>query len=476
MKKTQRNLSKLLLCVLLLSIVLLPFGGTAFAAKDAVQEARNGVVSIYTEVYYGYLGTLSMGGTGFCVGETDKPIQYVVTNKHVVLGDPGLEDFITGHESVVLVDGQEYTVAEYITSETEDLCILRLNSTIAARKPLPLGSSDDVNVTDEIYALGFPDTSDVTTRVNLASNVNEVTVTKGAVTRNHVMSAEMSSGSDYIQTDANISSGNSGGPLITEDGVVVGVNTWVNVSGSTTAIQAFALDIRYVRSMLDARAIPYITGKQPSPIPWAIILIALGAMLVIGAIVAIILISTKSKRTAAAAASAGPVYADPNLGGQGFAQGPVGQNYAQVPPANNYAQIPGAQNVAQQNWANQYPQNEPELDLGVTEPAPPESGTIKVLAGSMRGAEIPIRDGETLWIGKDAKSCNVVFDPSFTHISRMHCSVTYNAQSDRYIVVDESTNGTYLENGTRLPKHERRPLSPGTTLRLAKDGNCVRLG
>ena len=210
-------------------------------------------------------------------------------------------------------------------------------------------------------------------------------------------------------------------------------------------------------------------------LPLIIALIAVGALMIIGGVVAIILVSVKSKKKKAAAVPPVQEYVDPNYAAPNYQpQVPAGPNYQQIPGQNyQQGQIPGAQ----QNWGNAYPvQNEPVVDLGVTEAAPPETGTIKVLAGSMRGAEIPIRDGETLWVGKDAKSCNVVFDPSFTHISRMHCSVTYNAQSDRYIVVDESTNGTYLENGTRLPKHERRPLSPGTTLRLAKDGNCVRLG
>jgi hypothetical protein len=455
MKKLQRNLSKLLLCVLVLSILALPACG---ASTNAVQDAKEGVVCVYSDYILGY-----GYGSGICVGNADEPVKYVVTNRHVIDG---------AYRIRVLVDGKEHTVTDYYEHNNVDLAVLVLDSPITTRHAMVLGDASNVNETDKVYAIGFRDIDDVSNIAGVPSNINDMTVPEGTVVRKSI---EFMGSGECVQTSVSISHGNSGGPLITQDGQVIAVNCYGTSNGSVTT--SYSLNVRYAKELLTAHGIPFITeAKKSVNLPLIIALIAVGALMIIGGVVAIILVSVKSKKKKAAAAVP-PVqnYVDPNYAAPNYQpQVPAGPNYQQIPGQNyQQAQIPGAQ----QNWGNAYPvQNEPVVDLGVTEAAPPETGTIKVLAGSMRGAEIPIRDGETLWVGKDAKSCNVVFDPSFTHISRMHCSVTYNAQSDRYIVVDESTNGTYLENGTRLPKHERRPLSPGTTLRLAKDGNCVRLG
>ena len=121
------------------------------------------------------------------------------------------------------------------------------------------------------------------------------------------------------------------------------------------------------------------------------------------------------------------------------------------------------------------PQEEPEVSPK-TEEKPIDKGVIEVIAGSMRGFAVPINDGETLCLGKDPKRCQIVMAKDYEKVSRVHCTVTYNASTKSYYVVDCSSNGTYLAGKTRLEKGKRTLVTPKTVITLA-DKNCtIQLG
>jgi pimeloyl-ACP methyl ester carboxylesterase/uncharacterized protein YegL len=100
--------------------------------------------------------------------------------------------------------------------------------------------------------------------------------------------------------------------------------------------------------------------------------------------------------------------------------------------------------------------------------APPQ---LLLLYGAGRGRSIPLRDGETMNIGRDRAFANIVIDENAEKVSRRHCAIVYKAEGDCYYVTDTSNNGTFLEDMTRLPKNTRVVLSRNTTLCLA-DRNC----
>lgn len=112
----------------------------------------------------------------------------------------------------------------------------------------------------------------------------------------------------------------------------------------------------------------------------------------------------------------------------------------------------------------------------ITEEAQCKSGIIQITNGSMRGFAVPIRDKETLYLGKDAKICNVVFTNDYTSVSRMHCSVTFDDANNKYYVVDNSSNGTYLIGKKRLVKGKRTAVNVNTVLLLANEQCTVLLG
>ena len=137
-------------------------------------------------------------GSGFIID----PAGYVVTNDHVVTGASGV--------TVRLDDDSVYPAAVVGTDPKTDLALLK----IEAERPLPavaFGDSDQAEVGDWIMAVGNP--------FGLGG-----TVTAGIVS---ARGRNINAGpyDDYLQIDAPINQGNSGGPLFDMEGKVIGVNT-----------------------------------------------------------------------------------------------------------------------------------------------------------------------------------------------------------------------------------------------------------
>ncbi|WP_090269707.1 Do family serine endopeptidase [Thalassovita taeanensis] len=136
-------------------------------------------------------------GSGFVISEDG----YIVTNNHVIeSADEIVIEFFSGEELEAKVVG---------TDPNTDIALLK----VEADKPLPyvnFGDSDTARVGDWVMAMGNP----------LGQGFS---VSAGIVSaRNRALSGSYD---DYIQTDAAINRGNSGGPLFDMDGNVVGVNT-----------------------------------------------------------------------------------------------------------------------------------------------------------------------------------------------------------------------------------------------------------
>jgi len=149
-------------------------------------------------------------GSGFVID----PEGYVVTNSHVVDKASSIQ--------VIFGDDSEYE-AELIGRDAKtDLALLK----IEADKPLPyvsFGDSDNSRVGDWILAIGNP--------FGLGG-----TVTTGIIS---ARARDINSGpfDDYIQTDAAINRGNSGGPMFDMDGKVIGINTAIfSPSGGSVGI------------------------------------------------------------------------------------------------------------------------------------------------------------------------------------------------------------------------------------------------
>ncbi|MEM6760224.1 MAG: Do family serine endopeptidase [Pseudomonadota bacterium] len=162
-------------------------------------------------------------GSGFVISEDG----YIVTNNHVIEGADEINiEFFNGDELVAELVG---------TDPTTDIALLK----VAADAPLPFvpfGNSDTARVGDWVVAMGNP----------LGQGFS---VSAGIVSaRNRALSGSYD---DYIQTDAAINRGNSGGPLFNMDGEVIGVNTAIlSPNGGSIGI-GFSMASNVVTNVVD---------------------------------------------------------------------------------------------------------------------------------------------------------------------------------------------------------------------------------
>jgi serine protease Do len=162
-------------------------------------------------------------GSGFVID----PTGYIVTNNHVIEG----ADEIT----VILSDGTSMPAKLIGRDEKTDLAVLKVNS----KQPLHVakwGDSDKARVGDLVMAIGDP--------FGLGG-----TVTTGIVSARN---RDINSGpyDDFIQTDAPINRGNSGGPLFNMDGDVIGINSAIySPSGGSVGI-GFAIPSDSARNVI----------------------------------------------------------------------------------------------------------------------------------------------------------------------------------------------------------------------------------
>jgi serine protease Do len=163
-------------------------------------------------------------GSGFIID----PSGYIVTNNHVI------ED--ADEINVILQDDTNLTATLVGRDKKTDLALLKVNP----KKPLPavsFGDSDKIRVGDWILAIGNP--------YGLGG-----TVTSGIIS---ARARDINSGpyDEYLQTDAPINRGNSGGPMFDMDGNVVGVNTAIfSPSGGSIGI-GFAIPSSLAKNIVD---------------------------------------------------------------------------------------------------------------------------------------------------------------------------------------------------------------------------------
>lgn len=98
---------------------------------------------------------------------------------------------------------------------------------------------------------------------------------------------------------------------------------------------------------------------------------------------------------------------------------------------------------------------------------------LKCISGEYTGAEIPIQDKNPVIIGKNSAVAHIILSNSY--ISGNHCSIRYDADRKKFVVTDTSTNGTYLENGTKLPKNVDSFLPEGSIILLGNGSDRFQL-
>ncbi len=175
-----------------------------------IEEAVKGVVTIRTEVGQ---------GTGFIVTDDG----YVVTNAHVLSG---------GVNIIAITSEQQTLSATLLGYHTKlDVALLKIEGDYSE---LILADSDEVQVGEKVIAIGNP--------LGLQFSVSE-----GIVSGIHRPGIDGETKA-YIQTDAALNPGNSGGPLINKKGEVIGIN---NFKIGNTENLGFALESNYIKGTIN---------------------------------------------------------------------------------------------------------------------------------------------------------------------------------------------------------------------------------
>jgi S1-C subfamily serine protease len=185
-------------------------GGTI---GEIYRDVAPGVVQITSEVVSPSLSGPGPGqslGSGFVIDKQG----HVVTNYHVVQG---------ARQVYVNFSQDDRLEAEIVGADpSTDLALLEIDAPERALTPLALGDSEAVQVGDEVVAIGHP--------FGL-----ERTVTAGIVSalQRQIRAPDRFPIDKVIQTDAPINQGNSGGPLLSAAGEVIGVNTQIATGGTS---------------------------------------------------------------------------------------------------------------------------------------------------------------------------------------------------------------------------------------------------
>ena len=229
----------------------------AEAVPKKVLDKTDSVVRVWVE----YIDGSECSGTGFVI-ENDKKSLLVVTNEHVVEGEP---------YKIYVYAGDEKLPAIVIAStEQKDMAVLKLDYALNLQ-PVKLAAKS-AKQGDSVYAAGFPGASDVLTD-ELAHNSEDVTITDGIISavRQYTMS-DYGTSTTLLQMNAAISGGNSGGPLFNTKGQVVGINTL-----GISEVQGIfgAIDVSELKEFLD------INGIKISSSNTAYIMVAVASALVL---------------------------------------------------------------------------------------------------------------------------------------------------------------------------------------------------
>lgn len=430
-----------------LMAILLVLGMSQNVSAAFNTETRESVAVVYTcldtdqgEYGFGW-------GTGFFVGKSGENPSYLITNYHVI---SDFEDYGAGELFDVQVEGgslngrskiriyydsNDYDEAYVVGfDQAKDLALLKLDAPTAKRKPAVLCSPDDSMVGSKVYAVGYPGLSEnIFAGSTTYWGESDASVTSGTFSR--IFTTE-GTGCVNIQIDCVIRHGNSGGPLVNEDGAVIGINTWSVSDGEESANYAVSVDEainlmnRYSISYTKAGENTGTEADQSGSNMGIWIAVIVGLVVVIGIVVLVIVLSGKNKK---------------------------GQHQA----------VNAQEPVASMN---------PAMASVSPTMASMKRPVVCAMSPQLHGMRQELSERPII-IGRSRAECAILFPEGTPGISRKHCSVAWNAASGNFVLTDMSTYGTYLQNGQRLNPGVAYYLKAGECFYLGEDKNmfCVNL-
>lgn len=199
--------------------------------KTVSEQVNNLAYDPFAELFFGpqkrQQTFIQQGsGSGVIISEDG----YIVTNNHVINGSDKIE--------VILNDKRSYEAEVIGADASTDIALLKIKE-----KGLPYlhyGNSDQMKVGEWVLAVGNP------------FNLNS-TVTAGIISakgRNNILNNNNRPIESFIQTDAAVNPGNSGGALVNTDGELVGINTAIASNNGAFQGYSFAVPVNIVKKVV----------------------------------------------------------------------------------------------------------------------------------------------------------------------------------------------------------------------------------
>ncbi len=386
--------------------------GIASAGGTEPINTKKGIVWVYTQFSDGE-NNYGASGTGWAVGKPNQPVEYIITNGHVVAGPVTYGGSIQIYFSAAENDFVYGTVEYYSPQDELDIAIIKLPTPTTKRSALVLQPSKNVKIGETVYALGYPGLASDMQSFS-AFDMEDISITTGVISKSTVPSWAQHK---VFQTDTYINHGNSGGPMVDRNGFVVGINTSgmdaVDAEGQTIPMGiAYAIQADELIKILDAERIAYTVQGYNN---WMLFLfIPLAAVALLAGFYFMKKDKKGSKETSKKAAT-----------------------------KNN----PNAGKVC-----------------------------LRGVTGKYAGQTFEL-DASRLTLGRDASRCNIVYPDNTPGISSNHCSIYYDAKEDCFLLTDNgSTYGTFLGNGQKLSANVSEKLYVGDLFYLGDVGNKFIIG
>lgn len=442
-----------LISITLAVVLLLCISVTAFAGNTA-NEARNGVAVLAAmatvddkDVCYSY-------GSCFFVGGNGENPKYIVTNHHLISDylQYGKGEQATFRDNYGISHKIKMSMRVYFSSddfveayladydEGQDIAILKLEKPTDKRVPLELYIPDDTLVGDKMYIIGYPGNTDSILDPTSTWSSEDCVVSTGTIGRFITTSG---SGTKWIQSnDAGLGGGNSGGPLLLEDGSVIGLVSSKAVTDNETS--NYGVNIEPVIDMLKKNSIDYAiagadvaeveeapveTVEEPTEQPKSFELntwVFVAAAVAVAAIIAAAIIGSKNKKKKKAAAEK--------------AQAELSKTMPAASAVKEKKQVPAVRSLSAQHSGN----------------------------------KVHIK-GEPVEVGR-ASDCGIIFREDTPGVSGKHCSVSWDKSTKDFVLIDlGSTYGTFLESGQKLDAKSAYHLKAGDSFYLGDKANMLRV-
>jgi S1-C subfamily serine protease len=218
-------------------------GGKGLDSQALFKNEGQGVVTVISLFGSGSLESIASGGgggvgSGFVLnGEGE-----IATNAHVVTQGTGEDARKASEVYVEFADGNRVEAEIKGQDPNADVALLKIDPKGLTLRPLPLGSSADVQVGEPVAAIGSPFGERQSLSVGVVS----------AIDRDIQSLNGQFAIPGAIQTDAAINPGNSGGPLVAADGKVIGINQQIKTNSGGGEGVGFAVPVDVVKRSLGA--------------------------------------------------------------------------------------------------------------------------------------------------------------------------------------------------------------------------------